>query len=587
MKRILFLAIIILPFVANAQPGTLDSTFVTGGKVIFDFPEGGLECYNARSQSDGKIICVGNGSRKLGSTDAGIAILRFLKNGLPDSAFGKQGCTFINSTYYSFQTAYAVAIQTDNKIIVAGYGARGEFEDVNYDMIIARLTADSKIDSSFGVNGIAIADYGKGDIAYDIAIQPDGKIIIQGSSSGYFNTLRYLPNGTLDASFGGQGYVITQFSGVASGSSVVLQPDGKIIAAGSDFDKLLLVRYMPDGSLDETFGDNGTVRSDLTNYSDNANDMVLQPDGKIIVGGYITSIIKGSALLVRYNTNGSLDSSFGNNGFTIHTVGYASDAKSIQLQSDGKIITAGGYNESLKSSGHFTVSRFTKNGTIDSSFGDNGNTVTVMESSDNAYGLILQNDNKIVLAGSASDGLTGQLALARYNNDLTKKQIIFAKIRRWWQHHNGIMWNNVPGIKNYAIQRSGDGAHWSTVYSTPIHHSPLSGNNYYNDAAPLNGDNYYRLQTTSVTGAVNYSNVVTINNTAIKISPNPAKNVLHIEGLPSTAKITVVDFMGNVKLKTTASNNSYNLNIVSLKPGNYLLKMDMNGEVVARKFLKE
>jgi hypothetical protein len=81
--------------------------------------------------------------------------------------------------------------------------------------------------------------------------------------------------------------------------------------------------------------------------------------------------------------------------------------------------------------------------------------------------------------------------------------------------------------------------------------------------------------------------VIAINNTAIKISPNPAKNVLHIEGLPSTATITVVDFMGNVKLKTTASNNSYNLNISTLKPGNYLLKMDMNGEVVVRKFLKE
>jgi uncharacterized delta-60 repeat protein len=354
---------------------------------------------------------------------------------------------------------------------------------------------------------------------------------------------------------------------------------------------------MPDGSLDETFGDNGTVRSDLTNYSDNANDMVLQPDGKIIVGGYITSIIKGSALLVRYNTNGSLDSSFGNNGFTIHTVGYASDAKSIQLQSDGKIITAGGYNESLKSSGHFTVSRFTKNGTIDSSFGDNGNTVTVMESSDNAYGLILQNDNKIVLAGSASDGLTGQLALARYNNDLSKKQVIFAKIRRWWQHHNGIMWDNVPGIKNYAIQRSGDGAHWSTVYrssinhsQSSIHNSPLPINNYYNDEAPLHGDNYYRLQTTSTSGAVNYSNVIAIHNTAIKISPNPAKNILHIEGLPKDKKVrlSVVDLTGTVKIQTIANSVPlYDINIASLHPGNYLLKIESGSEVVTKQFLKE
>ncbi|MBS1745724.1 MAG: hypothetical protein JST21_06115, partial [Bacteroidetes bacterium] len=513
MKYVFTATILMLSTFMYAQPGTLDSTFGTGGKVIFS-PDYGIDCFGVAKQSDEKIICV----------SSGITVSRFSKDGILDTTFGINGLTLIDDSIYSFVIGYAGAVQADDKIIVAGYGIKGQFEETNYDMIIARLTADGKIDSSFGVNGIAIADYGKGDIAYDIAIQPDGKIIIQGSSSGYFNTLRYLPNGTLDASFGGQGYAITQFSGLATGEAVVLQPDGKIIAAGHDLDKILLVRYMPDGSLDETFGDNGTVRSDLTNYSDNALDMVLQPDGKIIVGGYITSIIKGSALLVRYNNNGSLDSSFGNNGFTIHTVGYASDAKSIQLQSDGKIITAGGYNESLQSSGHFTVSRFTKNGTIDSSFGDNGNTVTAMESSDDAYGLILQNDNKIVLAGSASDGLTGQLALARYNNDLTKKQIIFAKIRRWWQHHNGIMWDNMPGIKNYAIQRSGDGAHWSTVYSTSINHSQLPINNYYNDAAPLSGDNYYRLQTTSVTGAVNYSNVIAINNTSIKISPNPAKN---------------------------------------------------------------
>ncbi|MBS1747696.1 MAG: T9SS type A sorting domain-containing protein, partial [Bacteroidetes bacterium] len=99
-----------------------------------------------------------------------------------------------------------------------------------------------------------------------------------------------------------------------------------------------------------------------------------------------------------------------------------------------------------------------------------------------------------------------------------------------------------------------------------------------------------RLQTTSVTGAVNYSNVIAINNTSIKISPNPAKNILHIEGLPSKAKITVIDFSSFTAISQQLmanSNSVYNLNISTLKPGNYLLKLDMNGEVVVRKFLKE
>ncbi|MBS1745519.1 MAG: T9SS type A sorting domain-containing protein [Bacteroidetes bacterium] len=148
----------------------------------------------------------------------------------------------------------------------------------------------------------------------------------------------------------------------------------------------------------------------------------------------------------------------------------------------------------------------------------------------------------------------------------------------------------MPGIKNYAIQRSGDGAHWSTVYSASINHSPLSGNNYYNDPSPLPGTNYYCLQTTSVTGAVNYSNVIAINNTAIKISPNPAKNVLHIEGLPKDKKVklSVVDLAGMVKIQTIANSVPlYNINIASLHPGNYLLKIESSGDVVTKKFVKE
>ena len=159
------------------------------------------------------------------------------------------------------------------------------------------------------------------------------------------------------------------------------------------------------------------------------------------------------------------------------------------------------------------------------------------------------------------------------------------------------MWDNISGIKNYTIQRSGDGAHWSTVYKThgnsnthsSISHSQLTIHNYYNDPSPLPGTNYYRLQTTSTDGAVQYSNILAItNNDAIKISPNPAKNILHIEGLSSKARITVISFNGFTAIsQQLMANGSYNLNIASLQPGNYLLKIEMNGEVVTKKFLKE
>jgi hypothetical protein len=165
----------------------------------------------------------------------------------------------------------------------------------------------------------------------------------------------------------------------------------------------------------------------------------------------------------------------------------------------------------------------------------------------------------------------------------------------------------MPGAKSYVVQRSADGVKWATVYRSPITvnsqspivNSQLSTVNYYNDASPLPGTNYYRLQTTSMDGAMAYSNVIAINNepSTISLSPNPAKNVLHIEGLSSSqnlptgrqAKITVVDLNGNVawSVQLSANSSSYNLNIAALKPGNYWIKLEVNGEEVTKQFVKE
>jgi hypothetical protein len=170
--------------------------------------------------------------------------------------------------------------------------------------------------------------------------------------------------------------------------------------------------------------------------------------------------------------------------------------------------------------------------------------------------------------------------------------MIITKIRRWLQHHNGIQWNKLNDISNYIVQRSYDGIHFSQIARINSNdNSALT----YEDPSPLNGTNYYRLQTTSINGAVNYSNALAVTNNEIKISPNPATNSLHIEGLSSTknlpagrqVKLTVVDIAGNIKLQTVTNASSFNLNIASLKAGNYLLKIEINGEVVTKQFVKE
>jgi len=581
--------------------GTLDSNFGINGKTLFTYNEGGVECFDATIQSNGKIICVGDGSRIFNGSERGIAVFSFLKTGIIDSSFGINGGTFID-VGYNGQRAHAVTVQDDDKILITGYGVNGTI-NLNYDIVTIRLNSNGSIDSSFGTNGIAIADYGNGDIARDIVLQPDGKLLVQGSSSGFFITLRYMQNGILDDNFGTDGKVITMFDGLATGFSITLQEDGKIIAAGTDDEKILLARYLSNGTPDISFGNNGEVRSNLTKNYDRANDILVLPDGKIIIAGSKSNIITDTALLARYNSDGSLDISFGNKGMIIPKMQYNSIITKIALQQDGKLITGGYSHVGGSAEQDFLLLRFNPDGSFDSSFANNGQQVTSLSIIDAAYGLALTKDNKIVLAGSSTNGIHNYVSLAQYHNDdLSKKQILIAKIRRWLQHHNGIVWDNMPGVKSYAVQRSADGVRWTTVHSqqsivnsqTSVVNAQLSTVNYYNDASPLPANNYYRLQTTSVSGAVANSNIIAINNelSTINISPNPAKNVLRIEGLSSSSKtkITIVDLSGNVasslQLKAN-SPSSYNLNISTLKPGNYLLRIETAENVITKQFVKE
>ncbi len=278
------------------------------------------------------------------------------------------------------------------------------------------------------------------------------------------------------------------------------------MAAGADQSQVLLTRYLSDGTTDESFGSNGEVRNNFTKYADGANDMVLQPNGQILIVGDAASFFIDTGFLARYNTDGSPDNSFGINGLA--KLPDTSGIARILLQKDGTIIT-GGYG--------FTVSKFKSDGSPDSSFGTNGYTIT--EGIGQAYGLCIQSDNKIVLSGFINDSVTSHITLARYNNDdLTKKQIIIKKIKHYIQTHND-------------------------------------------------------------------ARATTLNN--VSIYPNPAQNILHVEGLSANAKLDVVDFTGNIKLQTVANASSYNLNIASLYAGNYLLKIEVNSEVVTKQFVKQ
>lgn len=319
--------------------GTLDATFGNGGKVI--------TVANVRETAagllilpDGKIMI--SGSIDLpNSHDTSFALLRFNSDGSVDPTFGNGGTVTTNINVDDDQ-AYAIARQADGKIVAAG--RRGiQFypsEQRKGNVALARYNPDGSLDATFGNGGTVVNDFGQGleSYAIELIIQPDGRIIIAGESSYAFLVARYNSNGALDTTFGSGGHALGNFSNNWDhGRDAVLQSDGKIILVGvaevnSPYDSFAVARFNSDGSLDQTFGNAGKIV--MTDQGD-LNSAVLQSDGKLIALGTSGAAVK----LLRFNPNGSLDSTFGSGGTVTTTFGgSAADGSDLVFQPDGKLL---------------------------------------------------------------------------------------------------------------------------------------------------------------------------------------------------------------------------------------------------------
>jgi uncharacterized delta-60 repeat protein len=287
------------------------------------------------------------------------------------------------------ERALATAIQSDGKIVVAGQDIDGR---AYRDFLVVRYGADGSLDPSFGAGGHVRTDFEGSDWAEGVLIQPDGKIVAAGYAGGRFGVARYNADGSLDGSFGEGGKVRTAVGpgGASSAAAVALQADGKIVVAGeasitSDDSDFALVRYNPDGGLDGGFGAGGKVVTAFTPALDFAFGVAVDADGKITAGGVAgrTSPSFGDAALARYNPDGSLDTSFGAMGkVTAPDSGFV---QGFALQPDGKIVL----------SGHALI-RYMRNGSIDTGFGADGRLALTNVV---ARAVAVQADGKIVAAG--------------------------------------------------------------------------------------------------------------------------------------------------------------------------------------------
>ena len=408
-----------LPGLAGAAPGDLDATFGPGGKVTTNVGASG-SAFAVALQPDGKIVVAGDAGGTFPSEKRTFALARYTPNGRLDLTFGSGGKVTTDFGGDTSASASALAIQPDGKIVVAGSAGAGGGAG---DFALARYNPDGSLDLTFGTAGKVTTDFGDSDAASALALRPDGRIVVAGTTgtlfagNNNFALARYTPNGSLDFTFGAGGKVITDFGGDDLASALILQPDGRIVVAGSTGTFLFsnafaLARYNPDGGLDPTFGTGGMVTADFGGgNSASASALVLQPDGRIVVAGFLNA----DFALVRYTSIGTPDLTFGTGGRVVTEVGGEDVAYALALQPDGKIVAAG---RSL-ASGHrgFALVRHNPDGSLDLSFGSAGTVTTDFDDFVEGRAVALQPDGKIVLAGGPKPLSPGNdnFALARYN----------------------------------------------------------------------------------------------------------------------------------------------------------------------------
>ena len=396
-------------------------------------------------QPDGKIVLAGTaGVGKVFS----FALARYTPDGVLDPAFGNGGriTTWFRGTpttarYEAGSWVRSIFIQPDGKLVAGGVASMGGGWTVNPFLYgLARYNSDGTLDAGFGKGGTVTTDLGWVNwVVPSFALQADGKLILVGDASvdhgklGASALVRYLANGDLDPEFG-EGGKILAFRGTPNAGSpraVIIQPDHKIVVAGRSGlegkEAFGLARYLPNGSLDDTFGHNGAAVAAVSVGAKSGMmpalqgrgpfALVLQPDGKLIVAG-ASDAIQGRIefAVIRFLPDGSPDTGFGINGAATMDFGDDSPAYALVLQPDGRIIVAGAAGSGEFQQGRFALARFLSDGKPDLSFGTGGRIVSNFgQRGIQALGLLA--DGKLVAAGPLEINHVMQFGLARYLSD--------------------------------------------------------------------------------------------------------------------------------------------------------------------------
>ena len=393
--------------------GSLNNTFSEDGKLVND----SVYAITLAIQKDNKIVVAG-------SINADFAVLRYNLDGSLDNTFSGDG---IQTTDFASTPDFlgSLAIQSDGKI-VAGGSTVIDLSTNTQDFALVRYNIDGSLDKSFSNDGKQTTHFGYNYGIMSLAFQNDGKIVAAGDSAGYaFALARYDVDGSLDKSFSNDGKQTTAFGGNKNGTAaytVTIQSDGKIVAGGSAYPFLAIARYNRDGSLDNTFDNDGKLSEGFNAGNTIYTSTAFQKDGKIVAAGRTWNGSNFDFAIARYNTDGSLDNTFSSDG--VQTTDFASKddyANGVAIQNDGKMVVVGYSGKSDTSI--ISVARYNPDGSFDNTFGSNGKLQTDFGLTVNqANSVAIQSNGKIVVVGEASiKDVTGyvnrNLSICRYNTD--------------------------------------------------------------------------------------------------------------------------------------------------------------------------
>jgi uncharacterized delta-60 repeat protein len=402
----------------TALSGALDYAFGASGKRVTGFGSGNDTIYAAAQQADGKIVVAGFSWN--GSNDD-LALARYDVNGTLDSSFGSGG-KVVTGIGSGNDEVRGIAIQADGRIVAAGASHNG----TNNDFVVARYNADGTLDTSFGGGAgfVTTAVGSSNDVAQGVVVQADGRIVVAGEAhngtNNDFAVVRYNANGTLDTSFDSTGKVLTNVGGADDfGEDVALQPDGRIVVAGrssnganTDF---AVVRYTTTGALDTTFNSSGMALIPVSTSDDEGRGVAIQADGKILVGGHSVNGAGGNDFaLIRLTSGGTLDGGFASGGKLLTPMSAGEDyCLSVAFQADGRIL-AGGYAVS-GGNADFALLRLLPTGALDNTWLGTGKVLTpVGGGNDEGRVVLALADGSALLAGRSHNGSNYDFAVARY-----------------------------------------------------------------------------------------------------------------------------------------------------------------------------